>query len=71
MTFIEKIDKLIAAATAERQAAEARMKKLMDEKAVVERAISAVIEKQLGIIGELRALEQVKKDASEEAPKEN
>lgn len=67
MDFAEKIDKLIAEATANRQAADARLKKLLDERNVVNQAINAVVEKQLGIVGELRALETVRKDATDRA----
>jgi hypothetical protein len=65
MSFNEKIDKLIAEATSKHGQLEAQRKRLLEDRASIEQMLSKTIEEELRVIGELRALGTVKKDAAE------
>jgi len=71
MNLTEKIDKLISEATAKQGQLDAQRERLLKDRASIEQMLSRTVEEELKVIGELRALETVKKDASEDAPKEN
>lgn len=72
MNFTDKVEKLITEATAKYQKIDAQRKQLQEDKAILDQNIARTIEEELRVVGELRALEAVKKDAVESAPeKEN
>ena len=70
MSFIENISKLISEATARHGQLEAQRKRLLEDRASIEQMLSKTIEEELRVIGELRALETVKKDAIEPPPEQ-
>jgi len=73
MDFTGKVEKLIAEATAKYQKIDAQRKQLSEDKAVLEQSLARTIEEELRVVGELRALETVKKDAVDDSssPKGN
>ena len=67
MDFTGKVEKLIAEATAKYQKIDAQRKQLQEDKAILDQNIARTIEEELRVVGELRALETVRKDATDSA----
>jgi predicted transcriptional regulator len=65
MSFMEKVDKLIKEAAAKYQKLDAQRKQLQEDKAILDQNIARTIEEELRVVGELRALETVKKESVE------
>jgi len=67
MDFTEKIDKLIAEATAKQGQLDAQRERLLKDRASIEQMLSRTLEEMLRVSGELKALETVRKDATDRA----
>lgn len=66
--FLDNVEKLIREATVKYGQLDSQRRRLQEEKSILEQNINRTIEEELRVVGELRALEVVKKDALENEP---